>query len=119
VTANPITGAAFPTTFNGFGGSNVVPFLPRGYLESDPITRVDARLSKEFAVTERFRFLLLFEAFNITNSQYDTLIDTLGYRVGTDRVFRPNPAVGTGVASAGFPDGTNARRAQAGLRFSF
>jgi hypothetical protein len=31
----------------------------------------------------------------------------------------PIPGLGTGTASGGFPDGTNARRAQVSLRVTF
>ena len=37
----------------------------------------------------------------------------------TAGVLRPLPGVGIGTASGGFPDGTNARRAQISLRLSF
>jgi outer membrane receptor protein involved in Fe transport len=119
VTGSPVAGAAFTGNLNGFGGSARVPFLPRGSVDIDPITRVDARLAKQFSFTERMKLSLLFEAFNVTNSQYDTIVETRGYNVGTDRILRPNDALGSGIASGGFPDGTNARRAQVGARFEF
>jgi hypothetical protein len=119
VTGSPVAGAAFSGSLNGFGGSSRVPFLPRGSVEIDPVTRVDARLSKEFSFTERLRMRLLFEVFNLTNSQYDTGVESRAYNLGADRVLRPNDGLGVGFASAGFPDGTNARRAQVGARFEF
>lgn len=118
VTGAPIPGAAFTGSLNGFGSTNRVPFLPRTSVETDPVTRVDARLAKQFGA-ERIKLSLLFEVFNLTNSQYDTSIDARAFNVGSDRVLRPNPGLGTGTASAGFPDGTNARRAQVGARFEF
>ena len=127
---------AFTGSLDGLGGDNRVPFLPNNPLHSDPITRGDARLSKTFLITERTPLTLLFEVFNLTNTMSNTGVITTGYTAankGTAAV--PNFVIapcgsatattcapttpGLGSASAGFPDGTNARRAQVGLRFSF
>ena len=127
---------AFTGSLDGLGGDNRVPFLPNNPLRSDPITRGDARLSKMFYIRERMPLTLLFEVFNLTNTISNTGVITTGYTAankGTTAV--PNFVIapcgsatattcapttpGLGSASAGFPDGTNARRAQVGLRFSF
>jgi hypothetical protein len=118
VSGTPFTGAAFNSTLNGLGGSTRVPFLPRSYLDVGPMSRLDLRLSKAFALSEGRRLMVLFEAFNVTNSQYDTAVRTQAYQASAG-VLRPTPRLGEGTQSAGFPDGTNARRAQIGLRLSF
>jgi hypothetical protein len=79
---------------------------------------------------------LLFEAFNVTNTISNTSVFTAGYTAANKgTAAAPNFVIapcasatatgcapetpGLGTASAGFPDGTNARRAQVGARFVF
>jgi hypothetical protein len=64
------------------------------------------------------KLFLSFEAFNVTNSIVDT---SLNFQAFTMRagVLTPTPGLGVGRASTGFPDGTNARRAQVSARFVF
>jgi hypothetical protein len=111
-------GAAFPFTLNGFGGNNRPPFWPPNPIYSSPAYRVDARISKVLPFNERMKLFLTFEAFNVSNSIVDT---SLNFQAFTDRgmVLAPTPGFGTGRASTGFPDGTNARRAQVSARFVF
>jgi hypothetical protein len=111
-------GAAFTTTLNGFGGSSRVPFLPQSSIPVDTTYRTDARITKQFRFADRYGLDLNFEAFNVFNRVSDTAVTTQAYQA-TGGVLRPLPGVGTGTASGGFPDGTNARRAQVSLRFSF
>jgi len=59
-----------------------------------------------------------FEAFNIFNRTSNTGVLTEAYSA-TNFVLTPTPGVGQGHASQGFPDGTNARRAQVSLRLVF
>ena len=109
---------AFNGTLNGFGGSGQVPFLGINTLRMPNIYRADARISKILPVTERFRATLNFEVFNLTNTIAYTSITSRGY---TANGFNISPAVGLGTptASSGFPDGTNARRAQVSIRLEF
>ncbi len=133
----------FTGSINGLGGDNRVPWLPNNPLMVDPITRADARISKNFSIRERMNLTLLFEAFNITNTMSNTGIMSQGFtaaNIASSATAPPNFVVapcsnvtaanvaakvctpttpGLGTASAGFPDGTNARRAQVGLRFAF
>jgi hypothetical protein len=136
VQTNP-TGLANNGYITGFNGTSQVPFLSQNTLRTDDETRVDARVSKMFALTERFRMTLQFEAFNLTNTVYDTSINTVGYYAnwvggslasgyGTLTPYSVNSSgavtpviLGRPTAYAGFPDGTNARRAQASVRFEF
>jgi hypothetical protein len=126
---------AFTGSLNGLGGDNRVPFLQNNPLFIDPITRFDTRLTKNVPIGERYRIALSFEVFNLTNTVSNTSVLSQGYTVGNrgtlaapNYVIAPCTSVsscaspltpGVGTASAGFPDGTNARRAQAGLRFQF
>jgi hypothetical protein len=118
VSGTPFSGAAFNNTLNGLGGSTRAPFLPRTSLRVDDINRADFRLSKVFAITEGVGMMFLFEAFNVTNSQFDTGVRTQAYQA-VSGVLNVTPRLGEGTQSAGFPDGTNARRAQIGLRLMF
>jgi hypothetical protein len=112
------------STLNGSGGWNRVPFLPVGTLNIDQIYTVDARLTHTFPIGERVRLNLGFEAFNLFNTIHNTSVQTSAYSVGLGGILRPVLSngvslLGTGTASQGFPDGTNARRCQALLRFNF
>lgn len=118
VSGTQFPGAAFTTTLNGFGGSSRVPFLPQSSIPVDQTYRTDARLTKQFRFADRYGLDLNFEAFNVFNRVSDTSVTTLAYQA-TGGVLRPLPDVGIGTASGGFPDGTNARRAQVSLRLRF
>jgi hypothetical protein len=67
---------------------------------------------------------LTFEAVNALNHSYFTSVNQTAYKsvwnstTNTGTIQAVN-GVGTGTATAGFPDGTNARRALASLRFTF
>jgi len=116
VTGVPFPGAAFNSTINGFGGSNRVPFLPPASLNIDTVLRTDARLAKIVPVSERIQLHLNFEVFNLLNHVSDTAVNTVAYQAD-GQVLQPVPGLGKGVASQGYPDGTNARRAQVSARF--
>jgi len=118
VSGNPFAGAAFNTSLNGFGGSSRVPFLPAASLDIDQIYRTDARLTKTLLFGDRYQLQLSFEAFNVFNHVSDTSVNGQAFQA-TAGALTPTPRLGEGSASQGFPDGTNARRAQVGLRFVF
>ncbi|MBC7927123.1 MAG: TonB-dependent receptor [Bryobacteraceae bacterium] len=118
VSGSPFAGAAFNGSINGLGGTTRVPFLPFNNLEIDDIARVDARLSRELPFTERVKVWLNFEVFNLFNNVYNTGVATQAY-TAAGGVLTPVANLGVGNASQGFPDGTNARRAQASLRLVF
>jgi hypothetical protein len=103
---------------NGFGGSNQVPFLGVNTLRLPNTCRVDARISKTLPITEKFRATLNFEVFNLTNTITYTNIISRGYTANGLNI-SPSAGLGTPTASSGFPDGTNARRAQVSLRLEF
>ncbi len=110
-------------TLNGSGGWNRVPFLPVDSLDIDRIYNVDARITRSLPFGERVKANLSFEAFNAFNTIHNTSIQTAAYSV-TGNILKPVltggvSLLGTGSASQGFPDGTNARRMQVALRFIF
>jgi outer membrane receptor for ferrienterochelin and colicin len=118
VSGAPFSGAAFNTTLNGFGGTNRVPFLPFASLDIDQTYRLDARLARELPFTETVKGYLQFEAFNVTNSVVNTFRLTERYSA-SGGVLTPTASYGSPTQSQGFPDGTNARRAQVSLRLVF
>ena len=127
---------AFTGSLTGLGGDSRVPWLPNNPLMIDPIYRFDTRLTKAWQLRERMAVSLLFEVFNLTNTPANTGVISSGFQAANlGTVAAPNFVVapcasatatvcaattpGLRSATAGFPDGTNARRADAGLRFVF
>ncbi len=109
---------AYSGALNGFGGSTRVPFLAPDNLRLPDSYRTDVRLTKILPFSERYRTSLNFEVFNLTNTITYTALSNRQYNVSG---FNITPASGFGVVnqSSGFPDGTNARRAQASVRIEF
>jgi hypothetical protein len=118
VSGAPFAGAPFNTSLNGLGGSPRVPFLPAASLDIDQVYRTDARLTKILPFSDRYQLHLNFEAFNVFNHVSRTLVINRTYEA-RNGVLTLQPRVGEGSQSQGFPDGTNARRAQVSLRFLF
>ncbi len=116
------SGLASNTTINGmvtpFGAPGRAPFLPRSSVELDDTIRTDGRLTKTISLGETTTVGLNFEVFNIFNRISDTSVNSVAYRAGSG-VLTPVVGLGVGTASSGFPDGTNARRAQVSARFTF
>lgn len=122
--------ADYTSSLNGSGGWARVPFLPVNSLLTGPRYEVDARLARNLPITERIRVSVMLEAFNVFNTQFNTAVNTIAYlatsqlpaglangqRVG---VLTPVSGLGNGIASQGFPDGTNARRLQIAVRVIF
>jgi len=120
----------YTSSLNGSGGWARVPFLPINSLLTGPEYNVDARLARVFSFTERIKATLLFEGYNVFNMQYNTGVNNIAYTSvavlppgllnGTQTgTLKPAPGAGAGNAAQGFPDGTNARRLQVGLRIVF
>jgi len=127
---------AFTGSLDGLGGDNRVPWLPNNPLMIDPITRFDARVAKNIQIHEKMSVTLLFEVFNMTNTVSATGVSAPGFTAANKgTATAPNFVIapcasatatvcapetpGLRTATAGFPDGTNARRADVGLRFTF
>jgi hypothetical protein len=106
------------STLNGSGGWNRVPFEGVNVLRLQSQHVVDARITKAFIFTEQIRGMLMFEAFNALNTQFDTSLNTIAYSA-TLGVLRPVAGLGDGIASYSPFGGTNARRAQIGFRVTF
>ncbi|MDR3717393.1 MAG: carboxypeptidase regulatory-like domain-containing protein [Bryobacteraceae bacterium] len=120
VSGTQFTGVSFyaTSTLNGSGGWGRVPFWPVNSLNIDKMYRVDARLTRNLPFTEKVNGMLIFEAFNAFNTQYNTGVNTTAY-TATKGVLVPVAGLGVGNQSQGFPDGTNARRAQVAFRLVF
>jgi hypothetical protein len=122
IVSSGLKGLASGTTINGmvtpFGAPARVPFLPRSSISVDTINRLDARITKMFAIRESMNLGLSFEAFNVFNIISNTSVVQNAY-FANGNVIKAGVGVGTGTASSGFPDGTNARRAQVSARFTF
>jgi hypothetical protein len=108
----------YVNSINGSGGWNRVPFEDVNSLRNSSQYVVNARVAKVLPFTDRVKGMVMFEAFNISNNQYSTSLDTLAY-TATLGVIRPIAGVGTPTAADGYPYGTNARRAQVALRIVF
>ncbi len=120
VVTSPFAGAAFTTTLNGFGGSNRIPFEPFSNLDIDRVFRTDARISKLLPFNDQVKLYVNFEAFNVFNHVSNTFVNTEKYSAGNNTlVLTPSNGLGVGNQSQGFPDGTNARRAQFSMRLVF
>ena len=109
---------AYTTSLNGSGGWSRAPFEPVNSLSLGPRYTVDARLSRTLPFTERVKGTLMFEAFNASNTQFDTSVNNIAY-TATSGVLKPVPGFGTPDASWGTPFGTNARHCQVALRVVF
>jgi hypothetical protein len=118
--------AANASTLNGYGTSATgtfstrAPFLPIGSLDVAKVSKIDVRLTKNIPIKERYKAMFTFDAFNLFNHRYFTSVQNRAYIETTSNgvgILNPAPGYGAGTAASGFPDGTNARRLQLGLRF--
>jgi hypothetical protein len=112
------TTLAFTETLSGTGGWSRVPFLPVNSLYSDPGYTLDARLSRTIGITERIKATVMFEGFNVFNSQFDTGVNTVAYTASSG-VLRAVAGVGSGNSAQSLATGSNARLCRAGLRVTF
>jgi hypothetical protein len=88
----------------------------RNTFTSPGANSVDVRLSRDIPLTERVRWSLFAEAFNVANRYEITGVDQNQYQIGGTTLF-PRPSFGTRNAS-----GTNlfgARQIQLGTRITF
>ena len=130
--ADPRLYVATPT-LSGIGGEapggTRVPFLPTANLPLGQTLQVDGRLTKRFVLPHEQSIQLSFEAINALNHIRYTGVQQLAYKatwnsttnIGTltQQPVGGATGLGAGTASGGFPDGTNARRAQASFRYTF
>lgn len=109
---------SYISSLNGSGGWSRVPFEPVNSLSTGPEYNVDVRLTRELPFTERIKGMLMFEAFNAFNMQYNTSVNTVAF-LATSGVLKPVPGVGMGGGADGYPWGDNARHLQVALKISF
>jgi hypothetical protein len=135
--ANPYSSATIDGIGIGFAATQRVPFYPRSSLKLGTTLKTDLRLTKTIPLPREMSLALNFEAFNIFNYTTVTSVQTTALYAYSDGSLAPYntgsassstydpanpPAVatpGAGTASAGFPDGTNARREQVSVRYTF
>ncbi len=116
------------STVNGLGGFNAqrVPFQPVGNLDVPPTFQTNARISKAFSITERFKVQLAFEATNVFNhfivagaSPLNQQEYSLNKDASGQSYLAPFALYKQVTATQASPDGTSARRAQASIRITF
>ncbi|HMD71851.1 MAG TPA: hypothetical protein VKF41_10935 [Bryobacteraceae bacterium] len=119
----------YTTSLSGSGGWARAAFDPIGSLHTASQYSLDARVARTFPVTAHFKGTLAIEVFNLLDRQPATMLNNLAY-VSTEQFVpgsatnqvgyvKPVAGAGTGIASRGSSDGTNARRCQIELRISF
>jgi hypothetical protein len=79
---------------------------------------VNARLSRTLRFGERARAQLMFEAYNVANTQFDTSVNSIAY-TASGGILKVAPGLGVGNESYGLVNGTNARTGQVALRITF
>jgi hypothetical protein len=93
-----------------------VPWVGRNTFTAPGTNSIDVRLSRDIRLTERVRWSLIAEAFNVANRYEITSVDTNQYSIGGNFLF-PRPTFGTRTGS-----GTNlfgARQIELGSRVTF
>jgi len=100
----------------GVGGSSRVPYIGRNVLTGPGVANLDARLAREIKISERLRWQLIFEAFNVTNRVQVTGINTTQYNVRGGVLF---PRADFQTISAAGTNLFRERQIQLGTRFSF
>jgi len=121
MTDKPVAGM-FGTSPNGTGFSSRVPWLPVNSYYLPPMYRSDARISKvlPFGESERYRVYLNFEVFNLSNSWAARGYTSTQAYSEAKGVITPTPNFLFVPGNDAIPpDGTEARRLQASIRFQF
>ncbi|HEY1741996.1 MAG TPA: TonB-dependent receptor [Granulicella sp.] len=119
---NPYSTATIDGIGIGFAATQRAPFLPRSSVPLGTTIRTDARLTKIFQLPKEQSVTLNFEVFNAFNYSTITSVTQTAYNESLDiegNGYLQQVPDGAGTASQGFPDGTNARRAQASVRYTF
>jgi hypothetical protein len=112
----------------GMGGLPLVPWIPRNSSYGPWRLTWDARISRQFHVSERFAFELIGEGFNLLNhpnyfgnnyNLYNIPTTNATMPVSTPIVLTQYTNWGLSNTTAVPPDGTSARRFQVSARFRF
>jgi len=100
----------------GVGGSSRVPFVGRNTFTNPGMATLDLRVAREIRFTERIRWQLIAEAFNLTNRINITGINTTQYNVRNAILF---PRTDFQTISSTGTNLIRERQLQFGTRFSF
>jgi hypothetical protein len=121
VTDTPVSGMFSNYTLNGSGFSSRVPWLPAQNYYMPATYRADVRLSKVFPVTERgYKLYLTCDVFNVANNWSATgFTSSRAYQEAKGVITATPSLLYVPSAAYGSPDGTQARRLQIGIRFTF
>ena len=107
----------------GFAPFQRAPFYPRSSLNLGTTLKTDLRLTKDLKIPHEQSVSLNFEVFNAFNYNTTTSVNQVAVNAAADPngnvVLMQIKGAGKGTASAGFPDGTNARREQVSVRYTF
>ena len=100
----------------GAGGSSRVPYIGRNTFTGPGVANLDMRLSREIRISERLRWQLIVEAFNVTNRVQVTGINTTQYNVRGAVLF---PRADFQTISAAGTNLFRERQFQLGTRLTF
>jgi hypothetical protein len=107
----------------GFASYQRVPFYPRSSLNLGTTLKTDLRLTKDIKIPHEQSVSLNLEVFNAFNYNTITSVNQVAIVANADAngngILTPVTGAGKGTASVGFPDGTNARREQVSVRYTF
>jgi hypothetical protein len=108
----------YTNSLNGSGGWSRVPFQPVNSLLTGPQYNIDARITRDIPIRERIKGQLMFEAFNLFNTQFNTSVNQIAY-IATSGILKPVSGLGEGTGASGYPWGDNARHLQFAFRVIF
>jgi hypothetical protein len=108
----------FTTSLNGTNGWSRAPFLQNASLPLGARSNVDVRVSKTLPITERLKAQLTVEAFNATNHENVSAVNTIAF-TAVSGTLKPVTGLGAPIASYGYPYGSSARRIQVAFRLEF
>ena len=108
----------YTSSLNGTDGWSRAPFLGVGSVPIGSRTDIDVRLSRALPLGPRLKGRLMFEAFNVTNHQNNSEVNTIAY-TAVAGILKPVTGFGAPIASYGYPFGTSARHVQVSFRLDF
>jgi hypothetical protein len=108
----------YPSSLNGGGGWARAPYQDVNNLPIGAHRDLDFRVSRALPFTLRLKGLMTFEAYNATNHQNNTSVNTIAYTAVSGTL---NPVSRLGIPTGDFtyPYGSGARRVQVAFRLEF
>jgi hypothetical protein len=88
------------------------------YLRTGTEHNWNLRFARDLPFTERVKGIVMFEVFNVLNSQWSTAVSNIAY-TATAGVLHPVAGLGAPVGAGMYPYQTNARSAQVAFRVTF